>query len=76
MFIVHIIALVCPFTKWYQRVSSMVIDYKIVLQQTEVVTRRYSVKKVFLKMSQNSQESTYARASFLMKLQDLGLQLY
>ena len=35
---------------------------------TEAVTQRCSVKKVFLKTSQNSQENTYARASFL-KLQ-------
>ena len=33
-------------------------------------------KKVFLKISQNSQESTFARVSFLIKLQALGLQLY
>ena len=36
---------------------------------TEAVTRRCSVKKVFLKISQNSQENTCARVSFLMKLQ-------
>ena len=33
-------------------------------------------KKVFLEISQNSQESTSARASFLIKLQPWGLQLY
>ena len=33
------------------------------------VTRRYSVKKMFLKISQNSQENTCARVSLLMKLQ-------
>ena len=38
--------------------------------------RRSSAKKVFLKISQNSQENTCARVSFLIKLQDLGLQLY
>ena len=37
--------------------------------QTEAVTRRCSVKKVFLKISQNSQENTRARVSFLIKLQ-------
>ena len=31
-----------------------------------------SVKKVFLEISQNSQENTYARAFFLIKLQALG----
>ena len=37
---------------------------------TEVVVRRCSVKKVFLQISQNSQENTCARFSFL------GLQIY
>ena len=34
----------------------------------EAVARRCSVKKVFLEMSQNSQEKTSARVSFLIKL--------
>ena len=34
-----------------------------------------SVKKVFLKISQNSQENTCARVSFLIKLRASGLQL-
>ena len=34
---------------------------------TETVVRRCPVKKVFLKISQNSQENTCARASFLGK---------
>ena len=38
-------------------------------RMTEAVTRKYSVKKVFLQISQNSQENTSARASFLIKLQ-------
>ena len=42
----------------------------------EVVVQRCSVKKVFLKISQNSQESTCTRVSFLIKLQARGLQLY
>ena len=33
------------------------------------VARRCSVKKVFLEISQNSQESNNARVSFLLKLQ-------
>ena len=37
--------------------------------EAESVTRRCPVKKVFLKMLQNSQENTYARVSFLIKLQ-------
>ena len=31
--------------------------------------RRYSTKKIFLKILQNSQESTYAGVYFLIKLQ-------
>ena len=35
-----------------------------------------SVKKVFLEISQNSQQNTRARVSFLIKLQASGLQRY
>ena len=35
----------------------------------EAVTQKCSVKKVFLKISQNSQENTCVRASFLIKFQ-------
>ena len=36
---------------------------------TEAITQRCSVKKIFLEISQNSQENTCARVSFLIKLQ-------
>ena len=36
--------------------------------------RRCSVQKVFLEISQNSQENTCVRVSFLIKLQASGLQ--
>ena len=39
------------------------------LKYAEAVVRRYSVKKVFLKISQNLQENTSAIVSFLIKLQ-------
>ena len=39
---------------------------------TEVVVWRCSIEKVFLEISQNSQENTCARASFLIKLQALA----
>ena len=42
----------------------------------EVATRGVPCKKVFLEISQNSQENIYARVSFLIKLQALGFQLY
>ena len=39
---------------------------------SEAVTRSYSIKKLFLKLLQNSQDDTCARGSFLMKLQTSG----
>ena len=43
---------------------------------TEAVVQRCSVKKVFLEIPQNSQKTTCARVSFLIKSQASGLQLY
>ena len=43
--------------------------YTIIVLYTEAVVRRCSVKKVFLEMSQNSQENTCARVAFLILLQ-------
>ena len=43
---------------------------------TEAVARRCSSKKVFLEISQNSQENTCARVSFLINLQAWDLQLH
>ena len=40
------------------------------LQNSQAVVWRCSVKKVFLELSQNSQESTCARASFFYRVQD------
>ena len=37
--------------------------------RTEAVTWRYSVKKVFLEISQNSHENNCSRVSFLIQLQ-------
>ena len=42
---------------------------QMVTASPEAVVRRCSVKKVFLEISQNSQENTCARVSFLNKLQ-------
>ena len=39
------------------------------MENTEAVARKCSVKKVLLVISQNSQENTCARVSFLTKLQ-------
>ena len=39
---------------------------------SEALFRRCSVEEVFLVISQNSQENTNARVSFLIKLQAIG----
>ena len=39
------------------------------LNPSEAVVQRCSVEKVFLEISQNSQENTYATVFFLIKLQ-------
>ena len=44
-----------------------IVDYEI----PEAVVRRCSVKKMFLKISQNFQENICARVSFLIKLRGL-----
>ena len=44
--------------------------------QLKVATRGVLWKKLFLKISQNSQKNTSARVSFLIKLQASELQLY
>ena len=44
--------------------------------KSEAVIQRCSVNKVFLEISQNSQENTCARVSFLIKLQPSALWLY
>ena len=58
------------------RIQKMV-DFKVSIIQlaihslivTKAVVQRCSIKKVFLEISQNSQENTCARVSFLIKLQ-------
>ena len=46
------------------------------VKQTEAVVQRCSVEKVFLEISQNSQENTCTRVSFFNKVVGLSLQLY
>ena len=40
----------------------------MLLKKSEAVAQRCSVKKVFLEISQNSQENNCARVSFVIKL--------
>ena len=42
-----------------------------IIKHSEAATRGVLCKKVFLEISQNSQENTCARVSFLIKLQTL-----
>ena len=50
--------------------SKFVLNYtKSYIRPAEAVVQRCSVKTVFLEISQNSQENTCARFSFLIKLQ-------
>ena len=42
---------------------------RLTFQKAEAATRGVLYKKVFLEMSQNSQENICARVSFLIKLQ-------
>ena len=49
---------------------------RIEFECKETVVQRCSVKKLFLEISQNSQENACARVSFLIKLKASGLQLY
>ena len=64
-----IIFLISVFIKW---LGEKRIDVYI-RKESEAVVRRYSVEKVFLEISQNLQENTCARVSFLIKLRALVL---
>ena len=52
----------------------MVPGSKLIMDQ-EAITRTFSVKKLFLKILQNSQESICVGVSFLIKLQEVKLKL-
>ena len=49
------------------------ICFNLLSCNTEAVAQRCFVRKVFLEIWQNSQESTCARVSFLIKLQASGV---
>ena len=55
--------------KMSNKIKSLTTNLNV-LNDTEAVVRRCSVKKVFLKIPQNSQENNCDRVSFLIKLQD------
>ena len=58
-------------TKKKKKMKSKLSDFRKKVTETfssEAVSQRCSAKKLFLEISQNSQENTCARASFLIKL--------
>ena len=58
-----------------RKVPFLIEVFQIInVKEAEAVAKKCSVKKLFLEISQNSQNNTCARVSFLIKLQ--GLQLY
>ena len=58
----------------YLVIMIFIVVFKMKCQKA--ATEGVLLKKVFLEISQNSQENTCARDSFLIKLQALGLVLY
>ena len=80
MCIVIISCPVCDVTSWIFEIKLSFLvklfsylikksGQKFKYPKTKAVTQTCSVKKVFLEISQNSQENTCARVSFLIKLQ-------
>ena len=59
----------------YNRKKSKIVRKRNIKKNLEAVMRRCSPKKVFLEISQNSQENTSVRVSFLIKFQVSSLQL-
>ena len=53
----------------FQRKTRVTLLRLGIILDTEAVVQRCSVKKVFLETSQNPQEKTCVRVSFLIKLQ-------
>ena len=76
MFIIHYLTYLFLFrivlTEKYKNIKAIEDDFHhkvIEAKCTEAVTQRCSIKKIFLEISQNSQENTGARVTFLIKLQ-------
>ena len=56
--------------------SNILLTFFLKYLNLEAVDQKFSVKKVFLEILQNYQENTFARVSFLIKLQVWALQPY
>ena len=68
---------------WVAVISFKWVLSEVVVDDDEIVLENCPVKlsvklsvKLFLEITQNSQENPCARVSFLLKLQAWGLQLY
>ena len=61
----------CGIRKGYSSQHSLLVMTEIFKESVDIeaVTQRCFVKKVFLEISQNSQENICARVSFVIKLQ-------
>ena len=59
-----------------QRFGKTEVETNVNRRESETATGGILLKKVSLKISQNSQENTCARVSFLIKLHALRMQLY
>ena len=68
--------LLVKYSDQYSAAYMTMIMMLLKLVYTEAAARGVLSKKVFLKMSENSQVNTCARVSFLIKLLALVLQLY
>ena len=67
----------CKVRRWFLRsIYSSIKAFMNMSISFRSSHHRCSIKKVSLKISQNSQENTCARVSFLIKLQGRGPQLY
>ena len=67
--LMHISGLSCVSKKFQNTSMCRSIENRVQSLYREAVAQRCSVKKVFLEISQNSQENNCARVSFLIKLQ-------
>ena len=67
----EVLNVLCQWTLWPQSCDLIesAYEHSAYILVVEAVVRRCSVKNLFLEISQNSQEHTCARVSFLIKLQ-------
>ena len=73
MFVIHYLTYLCLFpivlTEKYKSMKAVENDFyhKVIEAKcTEAVARRYSIKKLFLEILQNSQENTCARVKYTL----------